>query len=241
MKASKQAVLADLLVELGQLKIKQDDAKKRLAIAARRVDFVRSKLEARQNEIAAWISFRDHLCNFAYYSKGRFKDANDTVPPAEHPGIKCDSFTVSSTPQTEAKTCQQDGVAWGECALTLPWRDALASGAEGFPKMKKGTKAPEGFSDQDIMDQKRELYLAISAFARVYEMKAQQAEIGYRMIDLNHRESLLSDDFALKSWDNLVAGGMTQLAGYHAEGLKPEAIADLILKATIAAGVTLND
>src|SRR3546814_9746455 len=41
----------------------------------------------------------------------------------------------------------------------------------------------------------------------------------------------ISNEYALKSWDNLIGPPIALLDSYHAAGIKPEAVGDLIFKA----------
>ena len=72
---------------------------------------------------------------------------------------------------------------------------------------------------------------------------AQPSGLGdFRLIDLQHRENLANREMALKAWNNLVSVPINEIDAYYKAGLKPEAIADVLVKAlgfiAITVGVT---
>lgn len=57
----------------------------------------------------------------------------------------------------------------------------------------------------------------------------------FNILDLDHRQALLADEYAARQWVALIRPAVERLAEYHASGVRPEAIADLIVKIAIAA------
>ena len=88
----------------------------------------------------------------------------------------------------------------------------------------------------------RELYKAITAYLGTLAEQAKAVEKDFRLIDVNHRETLAGRRAALLGWDNLVGVPIDQLDAYYQSGLKPAELADLIIKAmgftAIAIGVS---
>jgi hypothetical protein len=60
-------------------------------------------------------------------------------------------------------------------------------------------------------------------------------------MDLEHRQSLVDNRHAIQAWDNIIDVPIDQLQAYHEDGIKPEDLSDLIIKAVgltaIAVGV----
>lgn len=52
----------------------------------------------------------------------------------------------------------------------------------------------------------------------------------YRVLDGKHRQALLSDRYASELWASVIKAPIAQLAAYHAGGVRPEALIDLITK-----------
>jgi hypothetical protein len=57
---------------------------------------------------------------------------------------------------------------------------------------------------------------------------AEAAEVELQHLD--KLELIGATEYALRSWDNLIGPPIALLAAYHAGGVKPETIADLIVK-----------
>ena len=136
----------------------------------------------------------------------------------QHPGIACNGFSVTE----KGKVCSIDGAAVPKCRLTRTWKYYLS-------------KPPSG-------DAGREFYKALTAFNRLFSIRASQIENNFRLIDLEHRKNLAAREMALKAWNNLVAVPIDQLDAFYGSGLKPAEIADFLVKAlgltAIAVGVS---
>src|SRR3546814_19980115 len=63
----------------------------------------------------------------------------------------------------------------------------------------------------------------VVARAEAYEMNDQLAHV-------DNFEIIATNEYALKSWDNLIGPPIALLDSYHAAGIKPEAVGDLIFK-----------
>lgn len=135
------------------------------------------------------------------------------------PGAACDGFAVES----DGATCKLAGAAdIPDCLLGKPWRDAIRNAADDAPT--------------------RELYKGLAVYLRALALQGTQHEQTFRVIDVQHRETLATREWALRAWDNLVAVPIEQLDAYYQAGLKPAEIADLLIKAlgltAIAVGVS---
>jgi hypothetical protein len=90
-------------------------------------------------------------------------------------------------------------------------------------------------------DTKREIYKAVTSYLQAIALQAVPTEQRFREIDVRHRETLLAKESALEAWDNLVSLPLEQLDAFYQAGLKPNEVADLIVKAlgftAIAIGV----
>ena len=65
-------------------------------------------------------------------------------------------------------------------------------------------------------------------------------EQDFRLIDLQHRENLANREMALKAWNNLAAVPIEQIDAYYQAGIKPEEIADLLVKALGFTAITVG-
>ena len=50
----------------------------------------------------------------------------------------------------------------------------------------------------------------------------------YTLIDIDHRNALLADEFATASWKILIDGPVVEIAAYHASGIKQETLSEFI-------------
>ena len=194
--------VSNLLIELQHQIIQREYANARRAIIERRVALLKLKFEALVRQAEHLRDFKLALCNFAVMQAG-----------GKHPSESrkdCDNFEV--TEKGLQVKCNLIPVG-PSCALASPWKKALNPGS-GF---KKGAK--------------RELYAAIAAIGRVRTAKAAVSEIEFKLIDLDHRDSVAANRSALEAWNNLIGTPISELAAYHDSGIKPAAIADLIVKA----------
>jgi hypothetical protein len=107
------------------------------------------------------------------------------------------------------------------CALTQPWKTRLAAPAAGPIK--------------------RELAKAEMHYLHAVAAATPPLEQRFREIDVRHREALLAKQTALQAWDNLIGTPLVQIDNFYQTGLKPQELADLIVKAlgftAIAIGV----
>jgi hypothetical protein len=87
-----------------------------------------------------------------------------------------------------------------------------------------------------------ELDKAETAYLQAQFAAVAPTEQRFREIDLRHREALLARQTALRAWDNLITTPLVQLDNFHQTGLKPQELADFIVKAlgftAIAIGVS---
>lgn len=138
----------------------------------------------------------------------------------QHPGAKCDKFAVAQS-ASGPWSCSLDSVPVANCALTQPWKTRLAAPAA----------API----------KREMAKAEMHYLHAVAAAAPPLEQRFREIDVRHREALLAKQTALQAWDNLISTPLVQIDNFHQTGLKPQELADLIVKAlgftAIAIGV----
>jgi hypothetical protein len=178
-----------------------------------RVDIRENKYAAYREEADLLLGFRDALCSFAVRS------ATQT-----HPGVMCDRLRVSEDGTVCEVLDEKDRVKARiqDCALSKPWKIFLAQP----PRADAG----------------REFFKALANYTRLFPVRARQIEQDFNLIDLQHKQNLASREMALRAWNNLAAVPIDQLGAYYQAGLKPEAIADLIVKAlgftAITAGVS---
>jgi hypothetical protein len=108
------------------------------------------------------------------------------------------------------------------CSLAAPWPFA----EDNF---RRGT------------DAKRALYNSVAQFSQAHIHQAQLDKNTYQLMDLEHRQSLVDNRHAIQAWDNIIDVPIDQLQAYHEDGIKPEDLSDLIIKAVgltaIAVGV----
>jgi hypothetical protein len=210
---AKAPSVANLLIALNHQKILIAGDEARLLLAQQRVDLLSAQYDALVDELRAARDLHDGLCTYATLSAG-----------GSRPGEACDSFAVKvgrdQSGRITAVTCTgADGAPIADCALARPWRDALAASGQSIPA-------------------KRALYEAIRAIAFGHDATTRSIELDYRLIDLDHREAVAANRLALEAWNNLVAVPVEQIAGYHAAGIKPDEIAQLIVQALGFTAVT---
>ena len=214
---AKAPSVGNLLIELQHQTVLLEHAKAVETLQEQRVNILESKYAAYRSEAELLLTFRDALCSFAFRSENK-----------THPGDKCDEFSVVQDNKTW--TCKfpgEDPIRDSDpnnkkCALFKPWKTFLS-------------KPPQG-------DAGREFFKALASFTRIFPVRAFQIEQDFNLVDLQHRENLASREMALRAWNNLAAVPIDQLHAYYLSGLKPEAVADLIVKAlgftAITAGVS---
>lgn len=87
-------------------------------------------------------------------------------------------------------------------------------------------------------DVKRSLYRALALYANsIAVARTAQEEADYRLIALDHDQAVDSSEAAIHMWNALIATPVNQLAAYHASGIKPEQLAQLLALLGIAVGV----
>jgi len=137
-----------------------------------------------------------------------------------HIGSNCDSF------QVDGKACKwtEDGNAEEitDCALAKPWKHFLSN--------KSKLKGAPG----------RAFYQGLAAHMRSFPVRATQIQQTAHLVDVKHRENLVRREMALKSWNNLVVVPIEQLDAYYQSGIKPDVIADLIVKALGFTAITVG-
>ena len=60
--------------------------------------------------------------------------------------------------------------------------------------------------------------------------RAEQEYSYWSDVHLGYEQQLIANEYALKSWNNLIGSPILVLEGYHTGGIKPEALADVITK-----------
>ncbi len=210
--SAKAPSVSNLLIELQHQTVLLEHTKALRALEERRVDILKAKFEAYLKEAKLILKFRDGLCSFAYHD-----DKTDATKG--HPGTKCDTFEAPKVAAKDCKTGTGNGPIQ-DCALSKPWKDFLKSP----PKDDAG----------------REFYKALAAYTQLFPVRASQIEQDFNLIDLQHQENLATREMALRGWQNLAAVPIDQLDAYFQSGLKPEAIADLIVKALGFTAITVG-
>jgi hypothetical protein len=206
---AKAPSVSNLLIELQHQTVLMEHAKAVETLEEQRVHIRETKYAAYREEADLLLGFRDAFCSFA------FRSANEP-----HPGVRCDGLRVSE----DGKICEvvdendQVNARIENCALSRPWKMFLAQP----PRADAG----------------REFFKALANFTRLFPVRASQIEQDFNLIDLQHKQNLASREMALRAWNNLAAVPIDQLSAYYQAGLKPEAIADLIVKALGFAAIT---
>lgn len=195
-----------LLIELRQQTIRLDHAREQQALVGRRASLHEARYKAFEDEARNWLAFHDALCSYAVRLAGK-----------DHPGRECDAFGATLGAGTAVCTLSGQRIpASGDCALAKSWKATLAS--------VPGDKAV-----------KREFYKALAAFSQAMAARAPQDEYEYRLVHLDHLEVVAANRSAIRAWDSLVKVPLDQIEAYHAAGIPPEKIAELIVT-----GVTLG-
>jgi hypothetical protein len=60
--------------------------------------------------------------------------------------------------------------------------------------------------------------------------RAEQEGTRWEEVYLRYEQNIAANEYALKSWNNLIGTPIVLLEGYHTGGIKPEALGDLIFK-----------
>ncbi|BFM14599.1 hypothetical protein R50073_07820 [Maricurvus nonylphenolicus] len=94
--------------------------------------------------------------------------------------------------------------------------------------------APWPFAEDNFQrgtDAKRALYNSVAQFSQAHIHQAQLDKNTYQLMDLAHRQSLVDNRHAIQAWDNIIDVPIDQLQAYHEDGIKPDDLSDLIIKA----------
>jgi hypothetical protein len=207
---AKAPSVANLLIELQHQTVILEHAKALEALDVRRLEIYRAKLNGYVDELEALQNLRDAICSFAFHMAGE-----------DHPGTACDQFEVSE----DGKVCKTTAVNITDCALAKPWNHYLKSPPSGADNKDRAT---------------REMYKALIAYTHTFPARATRIEQDFLLVDLKHRENLANREMALRAWNNLAAVPIGEIAAYYQAGLKPEAIADLLVKALGFTAITVG-
>lgn len=207
----------NLLIELRHQVVLLERARLLRSFAQQRADLAHAQYEAMRAEAELWVRFADAMCSYASVVAGK-----------GWPAQKCDNFTIDpgdpNASPPKLMTCMlADPAIPTNCVLvTQRWNEVIRSPGKD--------------------DAPRELYKGLAAYLQALAAGGTQHELTFRLIDVRHREALVTREAALRGWDNLVAVPVDQLDAYYRAGLKPAEIADLIVKAlgfaAIAFGVS---
>ncbi len=223
--SAKAPSVRNLLIELQHQTVLLEHAKALRSLQKQRVDIRETKYRAYLREANLLLDFRDALCSFAFRYAGK-----------GHPGKACDQFEVSTVESIDTSTGEstvevtcsvgQAMIAKTEngksvCALSKSWKEFLET-----PPREEGAT--------------RQFYKALAAFTQIFPVRASQIEQEFNLVDLQHKENLATREMALKAWNNLAAVPIEQLDAYYQSGLKPEAIADVIVKALGFTAITVG-
>jgi hypothetical protein len=220
---AKAPSVSNLLIELQHQTVLMEHAKAVETLEEQRVHIRESKYAAYLEEADLLLAFRDALCSLTFH-----------VVKKKHPaGEACDQFEV-----TQEKVGDTDAV----------WVCRFSSGDSVIDNDPADKKCPlfkpwNAFLKQPPSDNAgREFFKALANYTRLFPVRASQIEQDFNLIDLQHKQNLASREMALRAWNNLAAVPIDQLSAYYQAGLKPEVIADLIVKAlgftAITAGVS---
>jgi hypothetical protein len=219
--AGKTPSVNNLLIELRHHVVLLERAQRLRSLAQQRADLARAQYEAVRTEAELWVRFSDAMCSLAVVAGGT----------RSWPGQKCDDFKIVTTPDAAEPTgrkltCELTELKLepGCLVVTRRWNQVIR----------------EFGTDKDLAT--RELWKGLGAFFQALAAEGTQHELTFRLIDVRHRETLVSREAALRGWDNLVTVPIDQLDAYYRAGLKPAEIADLLVKAlgfgAIAYGVS---
>jgi hypothetical protein len=205
--------VAGLLIALRHQTLLSELAKQRALLQAERVGIYKAAFDLYMEAAQRWQTFFDATCNYAVLAAKK-----------PHPRDACDvSFEVKQMRSDPDKVeCRYKGAKLEGCVLEEAWKERL--------RAKEATHV------------KRQLYAALAAYMQAIELQEKPKEQNFKEIDVRHRETLLAKRSAIEQWDNLVSVPLDQLEAYYMAGVKPQELADLIVKAlgftAIAIGVS---
>ncbi len=215
-----QVPVSHLLLALNNLTIQAERDERLRALDEEEISVHERKADAMAAQADLWKEYSNSLCNLVLLSANK---AHPNRPCATiglpekvpDPPAKV-SCTVSFAP--EAKV---DPVPVDDCVLGKSWR-AL-------------------FTEDLKSDQSRQLNEAAAAYLHARLIAYNYTVEEFRRIAIDHRRAAVRSEAALRQWKNLVSVPASELEGYYGGGIKPEALADFIVKAfgftAIAIGV----
>lgn len=221
-----KAPTAALLVQLSQLQTQQKLTKTKIVLARRRADLARARFIALRSEADALGELQQNICNFAVWQTSKRHPYSDEDPKRD----LCPAFldkindnrglspVIAQTHCSEGAS-SKDTDKIGHCS----WKDVLSADSG---KLKDHEKAG-----------KRWALRAVAARARAERARAEAEANRFRIADLYHQETLEAGLFAIESHNNLVDGGITQLAAYFENLPKPSQIGNLAFQAAAVAGI----
>src|SRR6266851_4381202 len=233
---AKRAVVpvSHLLLALNNLTIQAERDERLRALDVEEIGVIERKVEALDAQAQLWRRYSDQLCTLVVlmatktYAGGScdtidfpngipepLVQAKDAAEPPVPPKLACKvSFTPDSG--TERVTMVVD-----DCVLGKSWRALFEESA--------------GAAETRALNEAAAAYLNVRLVA--YSGTIEE----FRRIGLDHRRTVVRSEASLQQWKNLVSVPASELEGYYGGGIKPNELADLIVKAlgftAIAIGV----
>jgi hypothetical protein len=88
---------------------------------------------------------------------------------------------------------------------------------------------------------RRQLYQLLARYVdSIATARARQEEIDYRLIALDHEESVDASETAIGLWNALIASPINQLTAYHAAGIRAEQVAALLIQLLTMGGIAVG-
>jgi hypothetical protein len=132
------------------------------------------------------------------------------------PGAGCDTFEFDAS----SKKCRAGATEpVSNCVLAKTWRENLKTAKD---------------------EARRELYRALAAYLQALSLQAEPYKLNFKLVDVEHRRTLLARESAIRSWDNLVGIPINQIDAYYQAGLTPQEIADILVKAFAATAIAIG-
>lgn len=231
-----QVPVSHLLLALNNLTIQAERDERLRALDAEEISVVERKIDTLDAQANLWRHYNNSLCNLILLSDKR-----------EHPGAPCDTILFEEVKQGDSI----------EVKCTVRYMEA----EKEPPKTEEAKKEPAktklvtirvdgcvlGKSWRALFAQEREssrlrqLNEAAAAYLHARLVAYMPTVEEFRRIAIDHRRAAVRSEAALQQWKNLVSVPASELEGYYGGGIKPEALADLIVKAlgftAIAIGV----
>lgn len=96
-------------------------------------------------------------------------------------------------------------------------------------KLADNRKKPEAVACEARVQER--IMLGFNFLSRsMLTARAEQEYSYWSDVHLGYEQQLIANEYALKSWNNLIGSPILVLEGYHTGGIKPEALADVITK-----------